>query len=119
MPKIAEGDANKVWIVPSEIGKALEGLGSTMTNLQGIPQKVEGPIKRVDMGPSEPQQPKTDAELSETNAAVEAAIAEAASAANPGRSANAGEAGDAGDTGDAGPAATDPAVNPGEAPPAQ
>src|SRR5215204_7719975 len=24
MPKIAEGDANKVWIVPSEIGKALE-----------------------------------------------------------------------------------------------
>ena len=27
MPKIAEGDANKVWIVPSEIGKALEGLG--------------------------------------------------------------------------------------------
>ena len=27
MPKIAEGDANKVWIVPSEIGRALEGLG--------------------------------------------------------------------------------------------
>ena len=25
------GHANKVWIVPSEIGKALEGLGSTMT----------------------------------------------------------------------------------------
>ena len=38
MPKIAEGDANKVWIVPSEIGKALEGLGSTMTDLAGIPQ---------------------------------------------------------------------------------
>jgi regulator of protease activity HflC (stomatin/prohibitin superfamily) len=27
MPQIAQGDANKVWIVPSEIGKALEGLG--------------------------------------------------------------------------------------------
>ncbi len=27
MPKIAEGSANKLWIVPSEIGKALEGLG--------------------------------------------------------------------------------------------
>src|SRR6201995_3202540 len=26
-PQIAQGDANKVWIVPSEIGKALEGLG--------------------------------------------------------------------------------------------
>ncbi|MDO9398632.1 MAG: SPFH domain-containing protein, partial [Herbiconiux sp.] len=33
MPKIAEGGANKLWIVPSEIGKALEGLGSTMNNL--------------------------------------------------------------------------------------
>ena len=43
MPKIAEGDANKVWIVPSEIGKALEGLGSTMNSLQGIPDEVDGP----------------------------------------------------------------------------
>jgi regulator of protease activity HflC (stomatin/prohibitin superfamily) len=104
MPKIAEGDANKVWIVPSEIGKALEGLGSTMTNLQGIPKQVEGPIKRVDMGPSEPQLPKSgDAELSNTTAAVEAAIAEAERAANPGKLAP--------------PVATDPAVDPVEVPP--
>ncbi|GII88428.1 paraslipin [Sphaerisporangium siamense] len=27
LPEIAKGDANKVWIVPSEMGKALEGLG--------------------------------------------------------------------------------------------
>jgi regulator of protease activity HflC (stomatin/prohibitin superfamily) len=27
LPQIAQGDANKVWIVPSELGKALEGLG--------------------------------------------------------------------------------------------
>ncbi len=27
LPQIAQGDANKLWIVPSEIGKALEGLG--------------------------------------------------------------------------------------------
>src|SRR5690349_14156967 len=54
MPKIAEGDANKVWIVPSEIGKALEGLGSTMNNLQGIPQHVDGPKTRVDTGSTEP-----------------------------------------------------------------
>src|SRR5690242_8595345 len=60
MPKIAEGDANKVWIVPSEIGKALEGLGSTMNSLQGIPQETSGPAKRVDMGPSEPQLPRSD-----------------------------------------------------------
>ncbi len=30
LPQIAQGDANKVWIVPSEIGKALEGLGGVL-----------------------------------------------------------------------------------------
>ncbi len=82
MPKIAEGDANKLWIVPSEIGRALEGLGSTMNSLKGIPDDTDGPVKRVDMGPSEPQTVKggTDPALSQANKAVEAAIAEAASA---------------------------------------
>jgi len=28
LPQIAQGDANKVWIVPSEISRALEGIGS-------------------------------------------------------------------------------------------
>ncbi|MGB0099375.1 MAG: SPFH domain-containing protein [Nocardioides sp.] len=110
MPKIAEGDANKVWIVPSEIGKALEGLGSTMNDLKGIPQEVEGPLKRVDMGPTDALTPRSSDELlKETNAAVEAAIAEAANAATPGRS--------------AAPPAADPSVgspvDPGEAPPSQ
>jgi regulator of protease activity HflC (stomatin/prohibitin superfamily) len=92
MPKIAEGDANKLWIVPSEIGKALEGLGSTMTNLQGIPQQVDGPKTRVDTGAAE-QLPSiaaisaaSDSELSKTSAAVEAAIAEASEAADTTRS---------------------------------
>jgi regulator of protease activity HflC (stomatin/prohibitin superfamily) len=108
MPKIAEGNANKVWIVPSEIGKALEGLGSTMTSLQGIPKEPSGPLKRVDMGSTEPLVPRSSDELlRETNAAVEAAIAEAESAANPGSRQVAP------------PAATDPAVDPGEVPPAQ
>jgi len=30
LPEIARGDANKVWIVPSEIGAALEGLGTAV-----------------------------------------------------------------------------------------
>jgi regulator of protease activity HflC (stomatin/prohibitin superfamily) len=110
MPKIAEGDANKVWIVPSEIGRALEGLGSTMSSLQGIPQHVEGPAKRVDMGPSEPTVPAPDAQLSQTNAAVEAAIAEADRAAHPGKDAGADPLA---------PTAIDPAIDPGEVPPAQ
>ncbi|MCW2764756.1 MAG: domain, Band 7 family protein, partial [Nocardioides sp.] len=87
MPKIAEGGANKLWIVPSEIGKALEGLGSTMNHLQGIPQEVDGPKTRVDMGSMEPAKlagsgALADAELSKANEAVQAAIAEAAQAAN-------------------------------------
>ena len=88
MPKIAEGDANKVWIVPSEIGKALEGLGSTMTDLAGIPKEVDGPRTRVDMGPSEPQVQgsiEQSDELARTQASVEQAIAEARDAANPGK----------------------------------
>ena len=39
LPKIAEGDANKVWIVPSEIGKALEGLGSTLQPSPASPRR--------------------------------------------------------------------------------
>jgi regulator of protease activity HflC (stomatin/prohibitin superfamily) len=30
LPQIAQGDSNKIWIVPSELGKALEGLGSVI-----------------------------------------------------------------------------------------
>jgi regulator of protease activity HflC (stomatin/prohibitin superfamily) len=89
MPKIAAGDANKVWVIPSEITKALEGLGSSVHEIAGIPQKVSGPLKRVDMGSTEP--PKLggsgalDGELSRANKAVEDAIAEAERSANPGR----------------------------------
>jgi regulator of protease activity HflC (stomatin/prohibitin superfamily) len=32
LPQIAQGDSNKVWIVPSEIGKALEGIGGLLGN---------------------------------------------------------------------------------------
>jgi regulator of protease activity HflC (stomatin/prohibitin superfamily) len=103
MPKIAEGTANKMWIVPSEIGKALEGLGSTMTQLQGIPREVDGPATRVDMGPAEPAVPvapdleATSPELSKANDAVQQAIAAAESAAHP--------------------AASDPSIDPTNVPP--
>jgi regulator of protease activity HflC (stomatin/prohibitin superfamily) len=88
MPKIAQGDANKVWVIPSEITKALEGLGSSIHEIAGIPQKVEGPLKRVDMGPTEATLSDSgalDSELSQANKAVEDAIAEAERSANPGR----------------------------------
>ncbi|MCP3421483.1 SPFH domain-containing protein [Nocardioides pinisoli] len=88
MPKIAEGSANKVWVIPSEITKAMEGLGSSIHEIAGIP-KDASPRKRVDMGPSEPQLPRgsDDPETRATSEAVQQAIAAAESAANPGRTA--------------------------------
>jgi regulator of protease activity HflC (stomatin/prohibitin superfamily) len=111
MPKIAAGDANKVWIVPSEITKALEGLGSSIHEVAGIPLKTDGVRHRVDMGPAEPQEPAVgdDKALSQAQASVEAAIAEAADAANPGASSRRDRETDNPDLGDAlppgGPAA--------------
>jgi hypothetical protein len=37
LPKIAEGDANKLWIVPSEIGDALKGLSGAIGNFGPMP----------------------------------------------------------------------------------
>jgi regulator of protease activity HflC (stomatin/prohibitin superfamily) len=87
MPRIAEGDANKVWIVPSEIGRALEGLGSTMGELSGIPKDAT-PRTRVDMGETEVRtEPGGHAASEAAQAAVKAAIAEAAAAGQGGLSA--------------------------------
>jgi regulator of protease activity HflC (stomatin/prohibitin superfamily) len=73
MPKIAEGSANKVWVVPSEITKALEGLGSAVHEVAGIPHKVDGPRKRVDIPTIEP--PTTpDSSLSSAHEEVQKAI---------------------------------------------
>jgi regulator of protease activity HflC (stomatin/prohibitin superfamily) len=85
MPKIAEGDANKVWIVPSEIGRALEGLGSTMNSLKGIPDEVDGPVNRVDMGSSEPSVPDPGSSVSAAHDAVAEAIAAAERSSEGGR----------------------------------
>ena len=81
LPKIAEGDANKVWIVPSEIGRALEGLGSAIGAIPGIPQETDGPRTRIDPTVLDPgPSPRTDGSLSEAHSAVREAMAEAAAA---------------------------------------
>jgi len=36
LPKLADGTANKVWIVPSELGKAVEGISSAFTRTNGL-----------------------------------------------------------------------------------
>ena len=43
LPKLAQGDANKVWIVPSELGDALKGLGQ-VADAQGVRDYVSGDL---------------------------------------------------------------------------
>lgn len=35
LPELAKGDSNKLWIIPSEVGDALKGLGGAFTGLTG------------------------------------------------------------------------------------
>ena len=54
LPQIAQGDANKVWIVPSEIGKALEGIGGL---LGGTSDRSSAPtLPSVPSAPAVPAQ---------------------------------------------------------------
>jgi regulator of protease activity HflC (stomatin/prohibitin superfamily) len=56
LPQIAQGDANKVWIVPSEIGKALEGIGGFFSNATAAraPEADGRPSPSIPLGSSAP-----------------------------------------------------------------
>jgi regulator of protease activity HflC (stomatin/prohibitin superfamily) len=67
LPNLAKGDANKVWIVPSELNDALKGLGSAVGEItSGIPAGAKGDFTAP---------PKIDVqdEISRQNAAETAA----------------------------------------------
>jgi regulator of protease activity HflC (stomatin/prohibitin superfamily) len=55
LPQIAQGDANKVWIVPSEIGKALEGIGGLVSSIGG--QSATTPPAQPATPPAQPAGP--------------------------------------------------------------
>jgi regulator of protease activity HflC (stomatin/prohibitin superfamily) len=58
LPQIAQGDANKVWIVPSEIGKALEGIGGLL-GATGVRAAADGqPANAPVPLPPEPARPE-------------------------------------------------------------
>lgn len=44
LPKLAEGDANKLWFIPTELGDALRGIGNAFSPLgnEGAPETEEG-----------------------------------------------------------------------------
>ena len=90
LPSIAQGDSNKLWIIPSEIGKAMEGLGSAVGQIAGITQKAEGPFPEPDLGDSHAVQVERgvapDAAELDADNAVQEAIAAAQNAAVSSRS---------------------------------
>jgi regulator of protease activity HflC (stomatin/prohibitin superfamily) len=92
LPKIAEGDANKVWIVPSEIGDALKGLGSAVGSIKGIPHDTSGPRVRVDYGEEVDAgaEQREDSALTTARDEVADAIAAAEEAAKPTRGSGSG-----------------------------
>jgi regulator of protease activity HflC (stomatin/prohibitin superfamily) len=77
LPQIANGQANKVWIVPAELTKALEGLGGALGGLAGAAGDV--PSASIDSGAVERE-------------AAEAAEAAAAAAADVNNQVRAAEA---------------------------
>ncbi|MEV0902559.1 SPFH domain-containing protein [Actinoplanes sp. NPDC049802] len=78
LPQIAEGSANKVWIVPTELTKALEGLGGALGGLAGMAHDV--PAAAVDSQAVEREATEAAqaaaAEAQKINAEVRAAEAE-------------------------------------------
>ncbi|MDX6322828.1 MAG: hypothetical protein QOF52_2686, partial [Propionibacteriaceae bacterium] len=79
LPSIARGDANKVWIVPSELNKALEGLGSAVSAAtSAIPGGVKGSFSAPEkVNVQEEIKKQAAADRAETERTVQQAIAEA------------------------------------------
>jgi hypothetical protein len=69
LPSIARGDANKVWIVPSELNDALKGLGSTVSSIaSAVPSNAKGDFRA-------PAKIDVQGEIEQQSAEAEAAAA--------------------------------------------
>ncbi|TNC45911.1 SPFH domain-containing protein [Mumia zhuanghuii] len=78
LPEIAQGDANKLWIIPSEVGDALKGLGAAVGQ---IPAFSEGPRNRVSY--DAPVDEVVEPDLTEAHRAVDEALEAAKAASAP------------------------------------
>ncbi|HEY5978397.1 MAG TPA: SPFH domain-containing protein [Microlunatus sp.] len=93
LPTLARGDSNKLWIVPSEIGKALEGLGGSLGSLTDAFSGSDGPAARAGGKFKAPEKIDVEAEITqqakdaaaESERIVQAAIAEAQELERTGR----------------------------------
>lgn len=68
LPEIAKGDANKVWVLPSEIGKALEGMGAAVGKLGSLPGE---PVEPTDDSAQTPAQVAQEVHEAADQAAAE------------------------------------------------
>ncbi|GIF72372.1 SPFH domain-containing protein [Asanoa siamensis] len=86
LPQIANGSANKVWIVPTELTKALEGMGGALGGLANM--VGDQPTQAVDSGAVEreaDEAAKAAAEAAaEVNHEVRAAEEQVSSSSGPG-----------------------------------
>ena len=98
LPQIANGTANKVWIVPTELTRALEGMGGALGGLANMVGDL--PSETVDAGAVE----------REAAEAAEAAAREAAAVNAQVRAAEAQVSGDSGPKGLPAPQAMPPAA---------
>ena len=86
LPQLAQGSANKVWVIPSEFSQALGNLGGAISNFgaNGAPPAQEPPPrKQVRSGPDAIDE-KAAADAAEAAEAAHAAAQEAAGASTPG-----------------------------------
>ena len=85
LPSLAEGDSNKVWIVPSELNDALKGLGSAVGEASSsIPSAIKGHFKapeKIDVQSEIEVQKNRDA--ADADRIVKEAIQAAADAEKP------------------------------------
>ncbi len=78
LPSLARGDANKVWIVPSELNEALKGLGSAVGSVtSGIPASAKGQFSAPPKVDVQEEIRRQDAEDEASEKSVQEAIAAA------------------------------------------
>ncbi|HEX5597543.1 MAG TPA: SPFH domain-containing protein [Micromonosporaceae bacterium] len=85
LPQIANGQANKVWIVPAELTKALEGLGGALGGLAGMAGDVPSPAASATAGAVEREAAEAARAAAEAAQEVheEVRVAEAQAGAKP------------------------------------
>jgi hypothetical protein len=85
LPQLAQGPANKIFVIPSEFNQALQNIGGALSGLAGgdnsqVPRK---PRPQVGAGKDEIDE-KAAADAAAAAEAAQAAAAEAAGASQPG-----------------------------------